>query len=251
MRRRSRILAPLLALAAVAAVERPARAQELQLPPPPEAPGTARPPAPDLLGGRVLISPRFGLVVPLGSYASGFSLTDVASTGMDIGGSVGIGLGRNAELQVLGSYQPLGSKKSCPECTARMYDVGLGLVFHAVQALAFDPWVSYGAAFRDLHVGWAAAPTVSGSNVVVSTASTLPGAQPSIDYKGFDFARVAFGGDFRPVRFLGVGAYFETDVGSLVFRPGTATGASAYVLIGVGARITLGPLPSRPLEEER
>jgi hypothetical protein len=217
-----------------------ARAQELQLPPPPEAPGIAREPAPDLLAGRFTASADAGFVVPLGSIASGVGLNQLASTSLSFGGALGVGLGRAAELRALGHYVPLASSGTCASCGGHTYDLGLGLVYHVSQALAMDPWVSYGVAYRSLHISDDAADARS------TDRHALPGDATSISYKGLDFARLSLGADFRPLRALGVGAYMETDLGSFFSRPGADTAASVYLFFGVGARITLGPLPSGP-----
>lgn len=229
-----------VALAAVG-FAKAARAQELQLPPPPEAPGTAREPAPDLLGGRFTAAADVGFVAPLGSIASGFGLNQLASTSLSLGGSLGIGLGRAAELRAVGHYVPLASSGDCATCGGHTYDLGLGLVYHVSQALAMDPWVSYGLAYRKLHVA-----TNPGEDPQGLDRHALPASATAIDYKGIDFARLSLGADFRPLRALGVGAYFETDLGTFFSRPGAETTGSVYLFLGVGARITLGPLPSGP-----
>lgn len=134
-------------------------------------------------------------------------------------GFLGLGLSRHAVLQIDGGAAMFFDTGSlCEDCGATTFDVGAAMVFHLTQGLAFDPWISYGLAYR---------------HSIVS----LPDDETS--YHAFDFARIALGGDFYPTPSLGFGPYLETDVG---FRQDG--GALFYGLFQAGVRLSFDPLQS-------
>lgn len=218
-----------------------ARAQELQLPAPPDdRPGTPRAAAADERGGRVFIAARGAAIAAGGSLASGFGAGDLVSWGPGFSGALGLGLGRHAVLEASGQYTFFSAAGTCPGCSGSTWNLGLGLAYHVAQGSAVDPWVSYGLAFR-----------ATGLSTGPTTRDRLPGRVPSVDYKGVDFARLAMGADFHPLQSLGFGPYVELDLGTYPSRPGPAqTEAATYLFIELGLRVSFDPValagPKRP-----
>lgn len=199
------------------------------------APGRARPAAPDRRTGHVLVAARGGYTGVGGSFAGGQPMSAVVTTSPEVGGAIGLGVGRSAVLELTGAYAKLLPAGGCSQvaggsCSGSTYELGLGLVYHVAQGIAFDPWISYGAAFRStsLHVS----PSLKGTSI-------LPGDTDSVGYKGIDVARFALGGDFYPIPSFGFGPYLEADFGTYLARPGPVTTGATYAFFGIGVRLTL------------
>jgi hypothetical protein len=200
-----------------------------------DAPGRGRPVPRDDRSGTVSGFAGAALVVPAGGLGGGLTFAQVAAPGM--GGEVGVavGLTRYSALELRGQFAKLGA--ACATCSAQMFSAGLGLVYHTSQALGFDPWVRFGAAYRALLIGGELASLVS----TASSAGT---------FHGVDVASLALGGDYYPIRWLGVGLFLQGDVGLVAAAPPGVTEAGAttqvgrgavYGLFQVGLRIALAP----------
>ena len=220
----------------------------------PEA-GTKRPAGPDERAGNLVIQGKLGYVAPFGSLATNLPSSRVVAGGPAFGASLGIGLSRMTVLELSGAYALLagsdgsdGSERSdrfdsCVGCSGRTFDVGLGLVYHLVQELAFDPWISYGAGYRMA--------TFNGVSQIGSAIRPLPDAP----FHGVDVARIALGGDFYPVSSFGIGLFLGLDAGTFVSRP-KGFGQTTYGFFQVGVRLALDPLrrpaaPARAARQQR
>ncbi|TKD07896.1 hypothetical protein [Polyangium fumosum] len=220
------VVAPLPALAQTPdpAREEPAEVEE---PPEPGA-GTPRAYAPDWRKGAFLLSLGGSYVVPLGSIASGVTASDLVSGGPGVSLGLGFGLSRHVSFELDGSYGMLGGGAACAGCSGSTLGVGMRLVYHLAQGIAFDPWASYGVGFR---------------TSLIEAPET--GAAPAFGIgrsQGIDFARITLGGTFYPHPVFGFGPFLEGTVGSYRLRPDAGTSPSVYGFFQVGLRVTFDPL---------
>lgn len=194
----------------------------------PEA-GIRRPAAPDQRTGHWLIQPRLALSVPFGSVATDLPASAVVGAGPAFGVSAGVGLSRYTVLEATGGYALLPGSSRCSGCSGQSLDLGLGLVYHLAQGIAFDPWISYGIAYR----------RSSFEGDPQTSRRVFEGFSGSVLH-GLDAARIALGGDFYPLPWLGFGLFFEVDAGTYLARPADL-GRSAYGFFQVGFRLALDP----------
>ncbi len=195
----------------------------------PEA-GTKRPAGPDERSGHILIQGRAGYVAPFGSIATDLPASSVVVGGPALGVHLGLGLSRATVLDLSGDYAFLSPSARCDGCSGRSLDLGLGLVYHAAQGIAFDPWVGYGIGYRMA--------TYEGLAKIRSADVAFPDAA----FHGLDFVRIALGGDFYPVPYLGFGPFLELDLGTFISRP-EGFGQTVYGFFQAGLRISLDPVP--------
>jgi hypothetical protein len=216
-----------LLAAALAITPRSALAQDAQEEerPPPGA-GTPREAAPDWRRGAVLLSVGGGYLAPLGSVATGLFVGNRVSGGPSASASLGFGLSRSTSFELQGAYGRFFGASACPGCSGDTIAAGLGFTYHLAQGIAMDPWGSFGVGYRTSLI------------TVPADTTGLPG---SGRYHGFDFARVALGGDFYPHPVLGIGPYIEAAFGSYRIRPVENT-PSVYAFVQVGLRVVLDPL---------
>jgi hypothetical protein len=162
----------------------------------------------------LLIHGRVGAAFPAGSITKGFGTANASSTGIRFGGGIGFGLSRYLVLEMNGGYARLGAEDGCAACSGSSIDFGLGFSYHLAQGIAFDPWISYGVGFRSMSLvsrglrDWISDDTSPNGNTSVAEFA----------FQGLDFTRLALGGDFYPLSALGVGPYFELDLGTTVSR---------------------------------
>jgi hypothetical protein len=203
----------------------------------PEA-GRPREAAKDFRSGHVVVAPRFGVVGPTGTIATrtiGISETtreitalDLAGTGPAVGGVLGVGLTRHVVLEASGSYAFLSGSARCATCTARVFDVGLGLSYHLAQGTALDPWLGFGVGYRNQRYQVEGA--VAGSAHVAQA------------YHGLDVARLALGADYFPVSFFGFGPFLGVDIGTNLRFPSADQSGSVYAFFQAGLRVVFDPL---------
>jgi hypothetical protein len=196
--------------------------------PPPPAPGPPKPPergddeapdrpralpdAEDLRGGHVLVTVGGGLWIPTVELVPAFPT--LGDLGAGVGGRLRLGLGLNRYL-ILALEGGAGYAEGDGDTSVLSFDGGVSLAGVLVQALAVEPWVSYGA----------------GARVGLVDLGTSDDAAV-----GIDVARLALGADFYPTSVLGFGPYFEADVGV------RATGAApSYAVLQLGLRFALDP----------
>ena len=218
--------------------------------------GEVRPPAPDQRTGHLVFGASGGAVGPAGEMAPNTASSSLGAVGYTVGGFLGVGVGRNATLQAIGDYTHFTSPGICGVgCGGRAYTIGLGMTYHLVQGIAFDPWASFGVAYRN-----------SVFTVLNPVQSGGGGEKVLQSYQGIDIARVQLGGDFYPLPWLGFGPFLEMDLGTNFRWPppcATATCTSqmapalspdvpntprAYAFFQIGFRIAFDPMrkASRP-----
>lgn len=170
------------------------------------------------------------VVVPGGDLGAGLTLPDVASVGFAAEAGVGIGVTRYSSLMVRGQFASFGQTTQCATCTVQMFAIGLGLTYHASQALGFDPWVRFGTGYRSLSFA------TDGTIGDIGGVRVTPGTSHGIDLTSF-----TLGGDFFPVPWLGLGVYLAGDVGIAVSTPDLDARGAVYGLFHAGLRIALEP----------
>jgi len=202
-----------------------------QLPPIPsiddvERDGTPRRAAPDERSGHVLIRAASGLLLPAGFVRHDAAIRSVASYGLGVGGTVGVGLSRHAEIDVTGLYGLFAPPGDCADCSSDTVAASLGFSYHLAQGVSLDPWVRLGAGYRTLSI------TVPDT----SPSTPVPGR-----YHGVDFFQLSLGATYFPVSGFGFGPYLAADVGTMVDSPDPRA-ARAYAVFHLGVRLEIDPM---------
>ena len=193
-----------------------------------EAPPPGRPLPPDDRTGRVSAFAAAAVVVPGGDLGGGLTLAQVADAGLGGQAGIAVGITRHSALELHGQFFQLGASVECPDCKTQMFAVGLGLKYHAAQALAFDPWVRFGVGYRGL--------LVDGPLASIQRLVPDPGTFHAVDVASF-----SMGGDFYPVPWFGLGLFLSGDVGVMVSTPSADARGAVYGLFQAGIRIALEP----------
>lgn len=199
--------------------------------------GTERKAAPDERKGHLYFGIGATAVGPAGSMGPQTPSTTLASAGFGFTGFFGIGVGRHATVQIFGDRTIFLSPGACTkDCQGRAFSLGLGMTYHLAQGLAFDPWGSFGMAYRD-------------STFEAVNPANPEGRRVSQHYRGIDWARIAFGGDFYPTPFFGFGPWIEMDLGSsfswpkpLVTLSPDVNYSRTYAMFQVGIRVAFDPM---------
>ncbi|MBL9025269.1 MAG: hypothetical protein JNL21_23955 [Myxococcales bacterium] len=217
--------------AGLALVPRAALAQDTsQLPPIPsideaEREGTVRPAAPDERAGHVYIRAVSGLLLPAGFLRDDAPIRSVSSYGLGVGGAVGVGLSRYAEIDVTGVYGLFAAPGDCTDCSSDTVAASVGFSYHLAQGVALDPWVRLGAGYRTTSI----------------EAAASSGTPVSGRYHGVDFMQLSLGATYFPVSSFGFGPYLEADVGTMVDSPDPRA-ARAYAYFHFGLRLEIDPV---------
>lgn len=199
--------------------------------------GVKRPAAPDQRKGHLLFGVGGTAMGPAGAMGPNTPSTSLASAGFGVSGFLGVGIGRHVTFQTFADWTRFLPPGACgADCGGQSYSLGLGVTYHLAQGIAFDPWVSYGIAYR-----------TSTFQVVDPTAPTRTVEQ---GYQGIDVARLALGGDFYPTPFLGFGPFLEVDFGTnfrrppplLALPPDVSDTPRTYALFQVGFRVAFDPM---------
>jgi hypothetical protein len=208
--------------------------------------GIERDAAPDWRTGHIYLIPTFALAGPAGLVAANTPTTQVANLGYTYGGIIGVGVGRYGSVQIFGDRSIFTSPETCNiGCGGSSYSFGAGVTYHLAQGIAVDPWGSFGMGYR-----------YSLFNVIAPNATTINGTSYASGvlvpqaFKGFDVARIAFGGDFYPVPWFGLGPFVEVDAGANLQRPvplvalppNTLDTPRAYAFFQVGIRVAFDPM---------
>jgi len=197
--------------------------------------GQVRPAAPDQRTRHLYLAVSGGVTGVAGSVAANVPSMSVAGTGFTFGGLIGIGIARYGTFQIFGDRTLFAGPAVCSDkCAGSAFTVGMGLTYHIAQALAFDPWGSFGIAYRQ------------------STfyADPIDPNHALRHYQGIDVARIAFGGDFYPTPFFGFGPFIEADFGTNLrtpklleaLPPDVGSGPRTYAIFQLGVRVAFDPL---------
>lgn len=199
--------------------------------------GAKRAAAPDTRKGHLLFGVGATAMGPAGSMGPNTPSTQLAAAGFGVSGFLGVGLGRHVTFQAVADWTKFLAPGACGTgCGGRSYSIGLGLTYHLAQGIAFDPWASYGIAYR-----------TSTFDVIDPSSPTNRVRQ---EYQGIDIARISLGGDFYPTPFLGFGPFLELDLGTnfrrppllVALPPDVSDTPRTYALFQIGFRIAFDPL---------
>jgi hypothetical protein len=180
--------------------------------------GIARPDAPDLRSGHIIVRAGGGLWVPSSPFAPAIDELGSLNVGGAFHGQLGVGLNRYLVLHGSGGMGVVSSSDTtCDGCGATTIHAAAGLEFHVNQGFAFDPWVSYGMGYRHTILGLA--------------------EQDNLSLKAFEFMRLSIGGDYFPTASFGLGPYMEVDVG--VRQLGDPV---YYAIFQTGLRLSFDPV---------
>jgi hypothetical protein len=98
------------------------------------------------------------------------------------------------------------------------FAVGPFVRYHLVQGMRFDPWLLAGVGYRSL---------------------TVKSASGKADYSGFEWMRIAVGGDYYPLNTFGLGPIIELDAGVFGKRPADDRGTAIHFTFVAGLRLIL------------
>lgn len=230
---RSLLVALAFVAPALAAVREASAQDSSQLPPIPsideqEREGTPRPAAPDERTGHVYIRAVSGLLLPAGFFRKDAAISSVASYGLGVGGMLGFGISRYAEIDLTGNYGFFAAPSDCEDCSSDTVMGSLGFTYHLVQGTSLDPWIRLGAGYRTASID------------VSNPGSSTPAAGR---YHGVDFLQIGLGATYFPVSGFGFGPYAEADVGTMVSRPAPDAGAPrVYAVFHLGLRFEIDPV---------
>jgi hypothetical protein len=164
----------------------------------------------DTVGGHIAVGAIAGVIVPLGSTASGTAQSDVLSPGLVLAGDITYGVSRTVMLGAYGDFgMPSGSGPWAGQ-NASSISVGPLLRYHLVQGVRFDPWLSAGIGFRR---------TSGGKDALT----------------GIDWTRLQIGGDWYATSQLGFGPVLELALGTFLDSSASNLGAKS-----VNAHFVLG-----------
>jgi hypothetical protein len=200
--------------------------------------GAERKAAPDERKGHIYVGAGAIAVGPAGSMGPQTPSTTLASAGFGFSGFFGVGISRHATVQIFADRTIFLSPSTCNKgCQGRAYSVGLGFTYHLAQGIAFDPWGSFGIAYRD-------------SSFEVINPNNPGGRRLTQPYRGIDWGRIAFGGDFYPTPFFGFGPWIELDLGTnfrwpaplLELPQDVSNSPRTYAMFSVGFRVAFDPM---------
>jgi hypothetical protein len=188
--------------------------------------GIARPDGEDLRGLHPLIDLGAGVWVPstplFPSDLPGFGSPPV---GVTANGSLALGLNRYVVLELQGGFA--WAPADCDGCDAKSVVGGAAIAYHLAQGFAFDPWASFGMAYRHVFLTYQADPATAAAGE----------ANASDQFSALDFVRLGLGGNFYPAPLFGFGPYIELDVGVRSFSD-----AVFYAAFHGGLRFSFDPL---------
>lgn len=197
-----------------------------------EADATKAPPLPPLPPdervGHLQLSVGAGVELPFGTIGGTIDVGDVIDAGFAAQLAVALGITRYSSIDVRGAFTTFLPGGGCASCEGRALGASLGLTYHAAQGIAFDPWVRFGAGYRN----W----TLKGDVLSGEANAPLGGT-----YHAIDVAQIALGGDFLPLRHLGFGLYAEGDVGVFAGVPSALALRNVYGSIQIGFRVSIEP----------
>jgi len=163
----------------------------------------------------------------MGDADSKLAQRSITGTGITFGLDALYGISRYVDVHARFDYGMLGEASKCPvteACRASTTSFGLGLGYHLVNGATFDPWLQAGVGYRFARF----------------EQSPAAGPNTSRDYSGFDWLRLAIGGEWYAARWLGFGPYMSFDAGTYSARP-SGTNSAVHMFLSLGMRAVIDP----------
>lgn len=177
-----------------------------------------RPPTGLQLGARV------GYGLGSGEVYRGFGVSEGSDGFIPIVVDVGARVTPELYVGAYGGYAhvfPRTNATSCPagfDCRITDWRFGLQVDWHVRPRRWFDPYVGLGAGYEILHN------SVTGPTSVPTAAGPVPAtADAGVTDRGFEFAALTLGADFRIARVLAVGPFVSMSIGEFGTRTGSTT----------------------------
>lgn len=188
--------------------------------PPPVYPARAK----DLLGSHVQVGAAVAPTWSLGELGTDLGAPRGLGLGFGARADAGIGLSRYFVVGAWGGFSGFSDGSACDSCSGRAISVGPFVRYHLVQGFRFDPWLTMGAAYRQV------------------SFDDANGQRQK--FSGVEWLHLELGADYYVLSGLGLGPYGAVGLSTYGSRPDTAGGASVNVDLSVGLRFFLD-LPGR------
>jgi len=199
-----------------------AKAQEATSPPGPETPkpGYERREYTARVGPQ--LGARIAYAAGAGSVYSGLSVASSSNGALPMQIDLGWRIMPLLHVGVYGQYAPVfleTNPLSCPEgfsCSAQDWRFGIQADFHPLPLSRWDPYVGVGMGYEILHTG------VDGTTNVPTPSGTVPAAvDASVVDRGWEFATLTFGFDYRVNDLLGIGPFISGSLNRYDSHTGT------------------------------
>jgi opacity protein-like surface antigen len=197
---------------------------------------------------------RVGYTYGFGVVYQGLNLSDASSGALPILVDVGWRVVPELYLGVYGQYAPVFLKTyaaTCPSgwsCAAQDYRLGVEGDYHFLPQLRFDPYLGLGVGYEILHSSF------DGTTIVPQGTTYVPATVVEhFTDRGWEFASLTAGFDWRFSENLGAGPFllgtvgeYHTQSGAITIRSATQQQAepvpaiqlAAHALVFVGIRGT-------------
>lgn len=180
---------------------------------------TFTPRAQDLLGSHVLVGVAAAPTWSLGELGRDLPARRGLGVGFGARGDAGIGVSRAVVVGAWGGFAAYSDGRSCDSCSGRAVSVGPFVRYHLSQGFRFNPWLTLGAAYRQL------------------SFDDDSGRRQKL--KGVEWLHLELGADYYSLSGLGFGPYGSLGLSTYSSRPASAGDASVNAELSVGLRIFL------------
>lgn len=185
-----------------------------------------RPTLPDPRSFRPTLALQYGVSTLFGYFEDGRRQSKLLNDALVPSLRLALPISRSTAIEATGLYGQYDGDTDCESCKARAIGGGLGLAYHVLEGVPFDPWVSAGVGLRRVQL----------------TVPDATGTPFKYDYTGLDALRIGFGADYYPVSFVGFGPYAEFALGRYLSRsPGPFDQGGTYASFGAGLRLVFNP----------
>ncbi len=187
-----------------------------------------RPTPPDPRSFRPTLALQYGFSTLFGRFEDERSQSGLLSDAFVPSLRLALPISRTTAVEAFGLYGRYdGESDDCEGCEATAIGGGLGLAYHLMEGVPFDPWFSAGVGLR---------------RMTLSLPDAATGAKVDFNYTGVDALRISFGADYYPAPIVGFGPYLEGVVGRYLGRsPGPIDDAGTYGTFSIGLRLVLNP----------
>lgn len=152
---------------------------------------------------------RTGYGIPMGNAQKDAPLSDAYSGMIPIWLDAGYRFNPNIYAGAMFQYGFV-SVKNCPtgaDCSASNIRIGANLHYHIMPEATFDPWVGLGIGYE-----------------IMNSSAEMMGQKADGNAKGFEFANLQVGGDYKVMPDLGIGPFISFSLGQYSSAKVTAMG---------------------------